>query len=256
MLMRQLTKQFIINMIVRLSIILLLLVSCNETPRKQTVYKSDSLNIDSLERIAFNTYDGEPLKAIELYKKVADNYKTQDNNQKSGQTNLNIAGIYEEKLSNFTKALIYSKKSLEDWTLARDSMQMANLYKYIGYLEGLNKNFEKAEEDIQTAIHMYEKMNFQQGIAVSHINMSKVQIQKSNFEEAKKYYYLSKDYWRMQGNNSRIFDNNLVGIRIFQNTNQVEEVSNLIKENEFILKGEEINKFLIDKFKAITIENQ
>ena len=228
-------------------IAILPLLSCRDK-RNEVDIKTDKINIDSLEQFAFQSYSENPMQAAEIFKKVAAEYRELKNYKKSGQTNLNIAGIYEEKLSDYSTALFYSKQSLQDWKTTNDSMQIANLYKYVGYIEGLNNNYDKAEEDIQTAINIYTQLNFKQGIAVSNINMAKVMLLKTNYKEAKKYYDKSKAFWNKIGDKSRIFDNNLVGIRIFQKLSQTEQVSKLIQENELILKDIEVNKYLKDKF--------
>lgn len=227
--------------------IALLLIACKEQTAEE-INVPVQINVDSIEQAAFNAYMDSPRQAATLFQHVAAEYSRRGNFKKSGQTNLNIAGIYEERLHDYPNALHYSKASLNDWKSANDTMQIANLYKYLGYVEGLNGNFPKAKRDIQHALKLYSKLNFNQGTAVSNINMAKVLLMEKDFEEAERFYTRAVTFWREKGKLSRVFDNNLAGILIFQNTGEYEKVQSLIKENESILDQVKINQFVLDYF--------
>ena len=228
-----------------LTFILSTLFSCTEGSKSN---KGKTVAIESLERTALDSYNSNPIESVETFKKLVVEYRGLGRSDKSAIANLNIAGIYDEKLNDYPKALSFAKASLNDWKELNDSMQIANLYKYVGLLESYNDNFDVAIDDIQKAIRLYEDLNFEEGVAVSHINMAKVLHQKGDNTSALQHYKDSKGFWRTSGNNERVFDNNLVGIEIYTSMNLLTERSNLIKENDAILKSQQINEFLLDKF--------
>jgi len=210
--------------------------------------KSESAitNIDSLDQLAIKNYNEAPHISISAFEQISKYSRKVEDFRKSGTANLNIAGIYDEKFKSYSEALKYSLESMKDWEALGDSMQIANLKKYIGFLHGQDNNFVEAEKHVHEAIKIYRILDFKEGIAVSKINLSKIKL-----KEAIQYFNESKSFWQSKNKKSRIFDNNLVGIELFNELNNNLEVNSLIRENEKILKNLEINKFLMNKFEEL-----
>lgn len=240
-------KQIIMRLSFVVGVFILLLYSCKQETKSDPIY-IDIKTIDSLEQLAMGNYHSDPQVSADVFEKVAGAYRERKNFKKSGIALLNVAGIYDEKLKDHPKALGFAKESLKDCIQFGDSIQIANLYKYVGFLEGMNKNYDKAKTDIAKAIDIYKELKFDQGIAVSSINMAKVLGQKGDTSSALRYFKKSKEFWKTKGNSSRVFDNNLVAIRILKRTNQSRQVRELIEENNLILENESINQYLLEEF--------
>jgi tetratricopeptide (TPR) repeat protein len=133
-------------------------------------------------------------------------------------------------------------------------MQMANLYKYIGLLKGKKGQFEEAKSSIQKAITIYISQGFGQGVAVSEINLADVYFREKEYEESIVYFNKSKKFWMDNDDKSRIYTDNILGIRIFAAINRDELVESLINENRKIEHEIEVNGFVKTKFDEVINE--
>lgn len=182
---------------------LLLLISChNSSP--SVSQETKNINIDSLQQEAISQYQSDPNKAIEIFKKLSEQYEKDLNYKQQAITLLNISNIYDEQLQDYKSAHDYAEKSLGVWQSQNDSLQMANLLKYQGYLKAKLGEFEAGENDIANAILMYDKLNFREGVAVSLFNMARLDFERGDYKEAQMSYDKSLDYWKSQGNQNRI----------------------------------------------------
>ena len=169
--------------------------SCSNMSRTEASEKEQgALTPEEAERKALDVFRESPEDAVQLFRQAALGYKAQDNPAKSGILNLNVANIYDEYLHLPDSALVYSKKSLAIWQAMKDTMQMANIYKYIGLIEGRTGRYSSAKSNINKAIYLYSLKNFQAGIAVSQINLSEVLLHEKNLSESLKYFIKSTDY--------------------------------------------------------------
>jgi len=166
-------------------------------------------------------------------------------------TNLNIANIYEEHLNQVDSALLYSKKSLEIWKAEKDSMQIANLYKYIGLLNGKKGQFSAAKSAIQQAITMYQHQGFEQGIAVSEINLADTYFREKAYDKSIVHFNNSKAFWIQKDNKARVYTDNILGIKIFAAMKRATVVDRLIEENRKIAQEMEVNSFSKTKFEKL-----
>ncbi len=223
--------------------------SCDSTSNtKNTTIKTDKIDIETLEKEGFEVYRNSPKKAIPIFIKLASEYEKLNDLNKAGFTNLNIANIYDEHLNQVDSALIFSEKSLGIWRSKNDSMQMANLYKYIGLLKGKKGQFEEAKYAIQKAIKIYKDQDFHQGVAISKINLADVYFRKKEFEKSIVYFKKSKEFWLQKNDKGRVYTDNILGIKIFAAMKKDEQVERLIKENRKIEEESNINEFAKSKF--------
>ncbi len=131
--------------------------SCQEAPK--TTATINPINVDSLQKEAIANYSESPEASVELFKQIATYTRSQKAYKQAGTAHLNIAGLYEEQLQQIDSALIYSYASLQDWKQLNDTLQVANLKKYIGYLEGLNGNYNLGSQQIKEAILLFQSKN-------------------------------------------------------------------------------------------------
>lgn len=173
---------------------------------------------------------------------------------KAGITHLNIANLYDERLGQTDSALVWSEKALNIWMDQHDTMQMANLYKYTGLLKGRSGKMVEAISDIHQAIRLYEEAGFAQGVAVSEINLSEVYLRIDNYTESEALFTRSTDFWNGNGDLSRVFTNNLLGIRLYTEMGKPKKAEELIHENEDILKQTELDDFIINRYHELLDE--
>lgn len=229
-----------------------LMLSCSSTSEN----KSDptvisEVSIEALEKTGFEKYQESPTTTLAIFKRVAIEYEKAENFEKAGFTNLNIANIFDEHLNQIDSALIFSEKSLSIWEAKKDSMQIANLLKYIGLLKGRTGQFEEAKSTIQRAIKLYQDQGFEQGIAVSEINLANVYLQEQDYESSEKYFRQSKRFWLNTNNRSRVYTDNILGIKIYHAVNNDNMIQGLIEENRNIEQEIKVNEFMKTKFNEL-----
>jgi len=227
----------------------MVLISCNsESINANKEQLIEVKSVEELEKDGFEMLKDFPQKAIPIFKQVAISYENQNNLKKAGQTNLNIASIYDEHSNKLDSALIYSNKSLEIWKRKNDTLQIANLYKYVGLLNGKAEKFEEAKSFISQAIKLYQDKGFEQGIAVSEFNLADVYFREKKFQESELLFNKATEFWRRKGSFSRVFTNNILGIRIYENLGKKNAVQQLINENIEIKNQNKLNGYIKNKF--------
>lgn len=233
----------------------LLLLSCNPTsPDGSVASVADDLSVEELEKKGFEMFQESPEAAIQVFKQVAVSYERQGNLVKAGISNLNIANVYDEYLAATDSAIVYSGKALKIWEAQKDTLQMANLYKYIGLLKGRSGKLDAAKSDIQYAIGLYEKTGFRQGIAVSEINLAEVCFMDQNYTESKALFSKSKEFWKENGDLGRVFTDNILGIRVYHQIGDQDKVEELINENKGIRSETALDDFILGKFDELIDE--
>ena len=206
---------------------LLILIGCTNS---NTGSNHDvQARIDEMEKMAFSKARLDPDSSLLLYQKLIDAYKPSGMRSKIALAYLNRSNIYDEVLADYELAKINADQSLDVWTEINDSLQMANLLKYIGYLESKLGNFESGKQLIEKAIEFYTLLQNDNGFAVSHFNMARLESARENYKLAEYHYLLSLNHWKNVGNQSRIsitqeFGKELEGkLRDFNNVDTLNE---------------------------------
>ena len=224
--------------------------SCkNKTTPKST--NTSKINLEELEKQGFEAFQKNPKAAIPIFIEVATKAATAKDVKKAGLTNLNIANIYDEYVDKKDSALWFANQSLEIWKQADDTLQQANLYKYIGLLQGKIGSFDKAKTNIETAISFYEKKNFMQGKAVAEFNLADVYLQEGDTKKSMELFYKSTKFWKEKEKMDRVFSNNLFGIELFEKMGAKENIQILIEENNKLLPTLKFNDFLKNKYNTL-----
>jgi len=228
-------------------IILFYFFSCkNKTETKNTT--TPKVNLEELEKQGFAAFQKNPKDAIPIFIEVANRAAVAKDVKKTGLTNLNIANIYDEYVDKKDSALWYANQSLKVWKQADDTLQQANLYKYIGLLQGKLGSIDKAKTNIETAISFYEKKNFMEGKAVAEFNLADVYLQAGDTKKSMNLFYKSTKYWKEKEKMDRVFSNNLFGIELFGKMGAKENIKMLIEENNKLLPTLKLNDFLKNKY--------
>jgi tetratricopeptide (TPR) repeat protein len=127
----------------------------------------------------------------------------------------NIAFVYDEQLHDYPQALKQALAALNEWDWLGDTLQQANMYKYIGYLYGKLGNPTKGMENIAKAIELYKSKDFGSGLAVSYFDCATIQFEQKNYPIAVTMLQLAKKYWNTENNAGRIVGVNNFLLRIF-----------------------------------------
>lgn len=230
-------------------IFILAIGSCSTRQSNDPVHtESDNLSVEELENAGFEIFRESPEVAINIFKQVAKRHGVHKNYKSAGIANLNIANIFDEYLNELDSALVYSDRALEIWKKQDDTLQMANLYKYIGLLQGRIGEFVKAKSNLQEAIMMYREVGFEKGVAVSEINLADVYFENGYLAESDSLFLKSTKFWKESGDLGRVFTNNILGIRIYNRIGAKNEVNKLIGENRIIMDQVDLDEFIKNRF--------
>lgn len=189
-------------------------------------------SVQAAEEKIFAILDKNPKKALKQYKKVAKDYETLAKPKQVATAYLNIANIYDERLGQNEAALEYANRSYNAALNMKDTMQMANLLKYKGLLEGRAAQFDLAEQHIKQAIVFYTDKKFAAGVAVSQFDLANVMYEKGDYGKSVFFLNLANEYWRYQKSSQRIFVNHIFGMKLYDKMKQPDKVKTLYRECE------------------------
>ena len=207
-------------------VLLLLGLSCQ---KKISQGENITINeVDSLVSEGLHVYASNPKDAVVYFREAGVGYESLDSYKNAGITFLNVAGMFEEHLSQMDSAEYYAFRSLENFLLLKDSLQIANLYKYYGYLLGINGRLEEGESYIDRAIQIYKRSDFDEGIAVSKYNLARLAFLKKDYSRSDSLLSEARTIWVHNNDISRLFLINLLNLEIgieTKNRNSVLEIT-------------------------------
>jgi tetratricopeptide (TPR) repeat protein len=205
-----------------------------DTVKQKIITKpgSDYLSLASLhEKAGMKFYDTDPDSALLRFKKAAYFYGLADRKKKETQCFQNIAFIYDESLNDPENAVLYAQKALDNWKMLHQSIEIANMLKYVGFLRGLTGDFDRAKQDVRQAINMYSLMEFEDGLAVALLNMARVYRLEHQTDSCIIFAIQAKEKWKKNNNVSRIFNLNNDLLEAYLFVKDLTQCKNLIAEN-------------------------
>lgn len=201
-----------------------------------------------LDSIAFKAYSNDQEKAIAAFGKAVAFHEKNNDVRSAAFSNLNLSNLYHEHVEDNVTALVYAQKSLNHWITMGDELQQANLYKYVGLLEGLTGNGQVGKQNIARAIELYSKRNIKDGVAVCHFDLAQVLEKEEDYSEAAKYYEMGRKHWADKKNFGRVLANNIIGIRLYHLLGETEKLNATVEECERIRTNLEVNKYVDQKY--------
>lgn len=206
---------------------------------------------EALEEDGIKAYQESPEKSLPIFKKLIGMYNEKNNAIKASFSALSVASIYADNLNKPDSALIYAHEALAIWEKKKDKKEKANVIKYIGLLESRMKKYDDAIAHINESIVLYQEINFEDGIAMANLDLSKVYFEKKDLKKGEEFLKKSTDYWLKGNQKDKIFSNNLVAIESYGKLGNNKMVKKLVAENDKISTEVTINNFMKNKFEAL-----
>ena len=163
---------------------------------------------DSLRGLGQTFYHISPNKCINLLDSAAALYEIAGNKKQQALCYQNIAFAYQEKLDNIDKAIPFINKAIPIWAEIRDSLNQANILKYLGMLQGKIGEYDTGKETIKKAICLFDKMKFNAGIAVSYYDLALLYESENQIDSCISYLNKNKIYFETIQDTFRIFNAN------------------------------------------------
>ncbi len=192
-----------------------------------------------------------PEAGAEQLKKLAQQYRSQNDWQKAGTTYLNLATVYTDRLQQQDSALVMADRSIEICRYMKDTTQEANVLKYKGLLLGRVGRLKEAETAIAEAIALFEAVDFKNGVVISHFNLARVYFLNERYEASSELLQNCTNYWRAKGKKDRIFTDNLFGIELYCRMGEFDKASAMIAENAQLKDSIRMNDWLENELKRV-----
>jgi hypothetical protein len=155
----------------------------------------------------------------------------------------NLGFQYEEQVHKYDSSLYFVNLALARWQRTKDTLFIANLYKYRAYLSTHIESLKTGIEDAYTAITMYTWKNNQFGVAVSYRDLATVFIKQKQIDSANYYLGKAKVFWKEKRDTSRMFGINADLIKA--NIDDKIIAGQLITENDGFLETANINRVML-----------
>ena len=218
----------------------------NSICKKDLKGKADFYN-----QLGHNFYSKLPSYSIIYHLKAAKQNEIEKNYPWAGFSYLNISTAYAETFNEYEKAKIAIDSSINIWLKVKDTMQLANDYKYKGYILGYLHKFSSAKDTIKLAINIYDYYKFPSGKAVCFRNLAKVYEEENIFDSSFVLLNKAKIYWLTINDSIRLvgINNDLINLNI--KTENWTQAYNIIDENEkLILMKNFPSQLLIEYYKV------
>jgi len=162
----------------------------------------------------------------------------------------NMAFEYDEVEDDIPNAFVFTSAALCYYQMRNDTLQIANLYKYIGRLYGRLGVFAAGKNYLEKAVALYKTQKFEKGIYVSYLNLASLYVTEGNFREAKKIGKEVRSFWTNNFDAGRLFDANTLLLECKTELSDQERTS-LIKANDSLLQNSKIPAIQQEKFKQL-----
>ncbi|MEO6584128.1 MAG: hypothetical protein ABIO05_07375 [Ferruginibacter sp.] len=149
----------------------------------------------------------------------------------------NIGFLLDEIECKYDSARIKLESALKVWQHINDTLNQANLLKFLGYLNGRLQNFQIGKSQIGRAIELYNSKKDSFGVAVSYFNLSRINEFENELDSAVLFAEKAKAFWQHKNNPGRlmILNNQLINLKIKQKKRT--PIGYLINENTVYLKS-------------------
>ena len=176
-------------------------------------------------------------KAIIYFIKANDLYSKVKNKKKAAFCLQNIAFTYDERKHDFSNAAIYARGAVQGYREIRDTMQQANMQKYLCYLLGRTHHFAEAKENAADAITLFTAMKFTRGVAVSYRDLAIVYVEEHKSDSAISLLLAAKNIWKEYNDTFRLFDINNELLNEYNTLNRQKDALAVFFENRSMLKS-------------------
>lgn len=165
---------------------------------------------------------------------------------KYGYSIQNKGFILVENENEYLKALISIDSAIAFWILLKDTNNEANIRKFKGLVLGNLNRFEESKKEIFHAISLFEKTNFEFGVAVSQYDMSLVYEMENKLDSALFYQIRAVEFWNKKNDTSRIFVNNTQLMYLYYRLNDYKVAENIQKINKNFLNNKMYYQNILD----------
>lgn len=218
--------------------------------KKEAVVEKSS-RLDSLELISQKMYEKNPVRSIRFFDEMANIYGQQNQSLKRASTHLRLANIYSDYTNDIQKASHHAHMALGIYEQIKDTLQMAKLFSYCGYMSAQEGNVDFGKLQLNKAEQLFIGMNDQEGKVSTYFNMARVFYMEGNFEKSENFLKLARKYYDNSKDATSVFRLNNFAIELYRKIKNKSKVKSSIEENNRILKENKVDKILVSTFQKL-----
>ena len=148
----------------------------------------------------------------------------------------NIAFAYEDQKKDYENAMKFTKRAIMAQTDLKDTLQMANMYKYQCMLYGKLHNFKEGKKSAEKAKQLYNAKSYQPGLAVTYRDLAILYEEERLIDSSVAFMKMALDIWNSPENKStysdRVFGIHSDLIRIYAKAKQPDDAEFMVYQNE------------------------
>lgn len=242
----------------RFLIFFIALVTLSECKKQPIVETKDKGPIYSMQQAfdfqyeAMEYFNKDARRAANAFLKAAEAYKQNGMKKDVGICLSNAAHLYEEQFANVDSALLLAQQGLDYSIEANDTLNKGHGYRYTGFLIGISSNnLTEAKNRIEKSKEFYALRYFDDAIAVADYDLARVYYKQKLYDLSEQKLKESTEHFKEKKVLQRIFNNNLFGLRLYQDSGNTKMYNQVKAENEFLSTNEKINDQLRQKFQEI-----
>jgi hypothetical protein len=246
-----------------ISLIIIVLIALN-CKQENTTNKSNSPNISKtadvkassldqmtakeLETLGYKNYNGDHKLAIDAFKKAASIYDKNNEHKSAAVIYTNISNLYRDAIKDKNLAVDYALMALTHWRKEKDVLQQGNLLKDIGLLQAETYQIRESYRTLNEAIVKFRYLKNNDGIAITEHNIAMAHYLAEDYIVAEKNLLSSKEHWKSKNNIAKIFNNNILAIDIYRDSNQLDKLQSIIEECENMRTHNNINRYADQRY--------
>ena len=202
-------------------------------------------------KISRALYHKLPAYSIIYFSKAAKQNEFEKNYPWAGFSYLNISTAYAETFNEYEKAKVAIDSSINIWLKVKDTMQLANVYKYKGYILGHLHKFSSAKDTLKLAINIYDYFNFPSGKAVCFFDLAKVYEEENILDSSFVLLNKAKEFWLTKNDTIRLVGINNALINLYIKKENWTQIYNFIDESDKLIQMKNFpSQLLIDYYKV------
>jgi len=141
----------------------------------------------------------------------------------------------DEKECKYDSARLKIESALKIWEHINDTLNQANLLKYLGYLSGRLRHFALGKTQIAKAINFYKIKKSESGVAVSFYDLSRIYEFENKIDSAINLSYKALLFWRQKNNRDRIVSINNNLINLYLKIAEKKKIPSILSENSHLI---------------------
>jgi tetratricopeptide (TPR) repeat protein len=214
----------------------------------EQIREDQTMTAEQLEAVGYKQYNSDHQAAINAFRKAASLYEDKNEFKSAAKMHTNVCNLYRDALDNKNAAVDSGLKAIELWRKENDLLQIANLLKDVGLMQAETFQHKKAFRSLNEAATIFYRQNNKDALAIVDHNRAVTYLLIENYKKAESSLMKAQKHWKEKSTINRIFNNNILAIKIYKASNQLDKMQAIIEECENMRTYNEINRYAEERY--------